>query len=153
MKKIKIEAFDIIGIKVRTTNENGQSGKDIGPLWERFFKENILMKIPNKISQEIFSIYTNYEGYHTKPYDTIIGCKVSSLENIPEGMVGQHFEEGNYVNVVSKGDMTEGKMIYESWLGIWEMDLDRIYTADFEIYGEKAQNPNDAEVDIMIAIK
>ncbi|MFT4644864.1 MAG: putative transcriptional regulator YdeE [Planctomycetota bacterium] len=33
------------------------------------------------------------------------------------------------------------------------MDLDRTYTADFEIYGEKVQNPQDAEVDIMIAVK
>jgi predicted transcriptional regulator YdeE len=33
------------------------------------------------------------------------------------------------------------------------MDLDRSYTADFEIYGEKAQNPENAEVDIFIAVK
>jgi len=30
------------------------------------------------------------------------------------------------------------------------MDLDRAYTADFEIFGIKAQNPMDAEVDFMI---
>ena len=33
------------------------------------------------------------------------------------------------------------------------MDLDRSYTADFEIYDEKAQNPENAEVDIFIAVK
>ena len=33
------------------------------------------------------------------------------------------------------------------------MELDRTYTADFEIYGEKTQNLQDAEVDIMIAVK
>lgn len=153
MNKIKLEAFDIIGIKVRTTNENGQNGQDIGALWQKFMSENIVDKIPNKVSSDIYSIYTNYESDHTKPYDTILACKVSSLENIPEGMVGQHFDGGNFVKIVSKGDMTEGNMIYESWLEIWKMDLDRIYTADFEIYGEKAQNPKDAEVDIMIAVK
>jgi predicted transcriptional regulator YdeE len=33
------------------------------------------------------------------------------------------------------------------------MDLGRTFTADFEIYGEKAQDPSDAEVDILIAVK
>ncbi len=33
------------------------------------------------------------------------------------------------------------------------MDMDRAFTADFEVYGEKAQNPSDAEVDIFIAVK
>jgi len=33
------------------------------------------------------------------------------------------------------------------------MDLGRIFTADFEVYGEKAQNPSDAEVDIFIAVQ
>jgi len=28
-----------------------------------------------------------------------------------------------------------------------------VYTADFELYGEKAQNPTDAEVDVLVAIK
>ena len=32
MKTQTIEPFKIIGIKVRTTNENGQSAKDIGNL-------------------------------------------------------------------------------------------------------------------------
>jgi hypothetical protein len=31
------------------------------------------------------------------------------------------------------------------------MDLNRAFTADFEVFGEKAQNPNDAEIDFLIA--
>ena len=58
--------------------------------------EGIAEKIPNKIDQSILSIYTNYEGDHTQPYDTILGCKVSSLQEIPEGMVGQSFNGGTY---------------------------------------------------------
>jgi predicted transcriptional regulator YdeE len=33
------------------------------------------------------------------------------------------------------------------------MDLDREYSADFEVFGEKAQNPQHAEIDILIAVK
>jgi predicted transcriptional regulator YdeE len=128
------------------------SAKDIGELWERFMSENILEKIPNKIDFSIFSIYTNYEGDHTKPYDTLIGCKVSTLDEIPNGMIGQAFEESNYAKFISKGDLTQG-LIYGAWLDIWKVDLDRTFSGDFEIYGEKAQNPTDAEVEIFVAIK
>ena len=96
MQRVTIKPFQVIGITVNTTNENGQSAQDIGQLWETFMSEGIAEKIPNKIDQSILSIYTNYEGDHTQPYDTILGCKVSSLQEIPEGMVGQSFNGGTY---------------------------------------------------------
>ena len=148
----KIKPFQVIGISVRTTNENNQAASDIGSLWGRFMTEDILQKIPNKLSDEILSIYTNYESDHTQAYDTILGCKVSSLDVIPEGMLSQSFDGGTYAKFVSKGDVTKGA-IYNTWVEIWNTDLDRLYTADFEIYGDKAKNPSDAEVDIFVAIK
>jgi predicted transcriptional regulator YdeE len=152
METVKKEAFKVIGIKVRTTNENMQSAKDIGELWGTFMSENIVEKIPNKIDSSILSIYTNYESDHTKPYDTIIGCKVSNLNKIPNGMIGQEFEKRNYAKFISKGDLTQGA-VYGTWTEIWNQDLDRTYSADFEVYGEKAQNPTNAEVEIFVAIK
>ena len=114
--------------------------------------EGVLQQIPNRIDDTVFSIYTNYQSDHTEPYDTILGCKVSSLENIPEGMTGQAFEGGTYEKFVSKGDLTKG-VVYGTWAEIWEQKLGRTYTADFEMYGERAQNPTDAEVDVLVAIK
>lgn len=151
MQKVKIEPFKIIGISVRTTNENNQGAKDIGELWEKFISEGIAEKIPNKIENSVLSIYTNYEGDYTQPYDTILGCKVSSLDNIPDGMVGQSFDGGSYLKSSAKGDLKDG-IIATHWHKIWKMDLDRAYTADFEFFGEKAQNPSNAEVDFYIAV-
>lgn len=152
MQDVTIAPFQIIGISVRTTNQDNQAAKDIGGLWNQFMTEQILDKIPNKISTDIYSIYTNYEGDYTLPYDTILGCKVSSLDSIPEGMVGQKFEGGKAVQVTAKGDLNKGA-VYNAWLDIWKSDIDRQYTADFEVYGEKAQDPSTAEVDIFIAVK
>lgn len=152
MQTQKIEPFKVIGISVRTTNENGQAAQDIGQLWARFISENSMEKIPNKINHDIYSIYTNYESDHTEAYDTILGCKVTSLDEIPEGMVGQSFDGGTFAQFLSKGDATKGA-VYNSWVAIWNTDLDRLYTADFEIYGEKAKDPSNAEVDIFVAIK
>lgn len=152
MNNVKVEPFKVIGIAVRTTNENNQAAKDIPVLWEQLMKENIVENIPNKIDNAVYSIYTDYEKDHTKPYTTILGCKVASLDHIPEGMVGKSFDGGDYVKFTPKGNLAENLVINE-WIKIWNMDLGRIFTADFEIYGEKAMNPEDAEVDILIAIQ
>lgn len=152
MQKVKIEPFKVIGIAVRTANENGKSAQDIGQLWGKFITDGIAGKIPNKVDESVFSIYTNYQADHTKPYDTILGCKVSSLEEIPEGMVGQSCEGGTYGKFVSKGDLTQG-VVFGTWAEINQSNLNRVFTADFELYGEKAQNPTEAEVEVYVGIK
>ena len=153
MEKVKLPAFNIIGIAVRTTNENGKAAKDIPALWQQFMNENILSKIPNKIDNTVYSLYTNYESDHKHPYTTIIGCKVENIDAIPEGMVGQSFDGGNYLKMTVRGNLAED-LVINQWLKIWEMtDLDRTYTVDFDVFGEKAQNPLDAEIDIFVGIK
>lgn len=152
MQKVTIKPFKVIGIAVNTTNENGQSAQDIGQLWGKFMSEEIAGKIPNKVDESVFSIYTNYQGDHTKPYDTILGCKVSTLENIPDGMVGQSVDGGTYGKFVSKGDLTKG-VVFGTWSEINQRKLDRVFTADFELYGQKAQNPTDAEVEVYVGVK
>lgn len=150
MKKVTIEPFMIIGIWVRTTNENNQAAKEIGDLWGKFMSQNVLDAIPNKIETTIYCIYTDYESDHTKPYTALLGCKVSSLDSIPDGMIGKTFVGGNYVKLSAKGNLMNN-LIINKWIEIWSMDLNRAFTADFEVFGEKAQNPNDAEIDFLIA--
>lgn len=151
MDNQKLKSFSILGIAVRTTNENGQSGKDIPALWNRFMTEGILEQIPNKVDNTIYCVYTEYEKDHTKPYTTILGCKVSNLNTIPNGMKGKNIETGNYSKHIAKGNIGQG-IVFEAWTKIWNSDIKRMYTADFEVYGEKAQNPENAEVDIFIAV-
>ena len=152
MNKVKIEPFKVIGIAVRTTNENNQAAKDIAGLWSKFFQDKVLDEIPNKIDNTVYSIYTDYESDHTKPYTTLLCCKVENLNTIPDGMVGKSFEGGNYIKLSAKGDLMKG-LIVNKWSEIWSMELDRLFTADFEIFGEKAQDPTNAEIDFLIAVK
>ena len=149
----QLELFKIIGISVRTTNENGQAGKDISFLWNKFFEENISSKVPNKLSDEIYSVYTHYEKDHTKPYTTILGYKVKETESVPEGLVARVIDSSSYKVFTAKGKMAEG-FVFKEWQNIWNLndELNRSYTSDFEIYGAKSQNPENAEVDIYIAL-
>ena len=148
----KIEKIKIIGIAVRTTNENGKSADDIGQLWNQLMAENKIAQIPNKVNNTIYSIYTDYESDYTKPYTTILGCEVSDFDNVPEGMVAKIIGGGEYKQYTAKGNLKQG-VVYETWTKIWNEPLERVYTTDFEVYGPKAQNPENAEVDIFVAIK
>ena len=75
--------------------------------------------------------------------------EVSNLHTIPDGMINRSFDGGNYVNLSAKGNLMKG-LIVNKWIEIWNMNLDRAFAADFEIFGEKAQNPNDAEIDFLL---
>lgn len=152
MQKTIIEAFKVVGIKVRTSNEDGKAANDIPALWGRFFAENILDKIPNKVNGEILSIYTNYESDYTKPYDTLLCCKVSSFDGVPEELETATFNGATYATFQAKGNLDEG-VVYNEWSKIWNTDLKRKYTADFEVYGAKAMDRANAKVDIFVAIE
>ncbi len=151
METVKIKTFKIIGISIRTTNVNGQATKEIAELWQRFTSENIMAKIPNKVENTVYSLYTNYEGDYTMPYTAILGCKVEKLDAIPNGMVGKSFDGGNYVKTTAKGDLKQN-LIVNHWAKIFEMKLNRAYVVDIEAFGEKAQNLLDAEVDFYVSV-
>ncbi|SOD18875.1 GyrI-like domain-containing protein [Pedobacter xixiisoli] len=149
-----IQKFYVIGISTRTTNENGQSAKDIEALWSKFWGEEIQKQIPNKLNEDIYAVYTDYETDFTKPYTTIIGSAVSSLENIPNGFVGITIETTTYKKFISRGKMPEA--VFNTWLEIWgdkDLNLERSYKADFTIHGKKYYDGDNAEVETYIAVK
>ena len=145
--------FNIIGISTRTTNQNGQAATDIGQLYDKFYANNILSSIPHRLHNDLYTLYTDYESDYTGVYTTIIGCKVSSLENIPEGLLGWEFAGGAYQQYTVRGKLPDA--VINQWQTIWDQDkeLNRAYSADFEVYSAKAQNPEDAEVELYVAMK
>ncbi|MNY41429.1 Bacterial transcription activator, effector binding domain [compost metagenome] len=108
--------------------------------------------MPGRISNDIYSIYTEYDGDYTQPYTTLIGYKVDNLDHIPEGLIGIMIPEGPYLKRTAKGKLSEG-VVFDAWTDIWNSKISRAYTADFEVYGERSGNPDAAEVDIFLAIR
>ena len=142
----------IIGIAVRTTNANGQAATDLGKLWGQFMSDTI-SKIPNTISEEIIAIYTDYESDYQGAYTAIIGKKVNSLDEIPNGMIGREFPATKFQKFIAKGEMPNAVM--QTWKTIWEQDevLNRAYQYDFEVYGAKSQNGSESEVEVFVSVK
>ena len=145
--------FKIIGISTRTTNKDNQSQQDLTNLWGQFYAQNIFDKIPNKVSDNVLSIYSDYKSDFTDEYTTIIGVPVSTLDEIPAELIGREFNADNFQKFVAKGEMPNA--VVNVWLDIWKRDkeLDRKYSYDFEVYGQKSQNGENSEVEIYIAKK
>ncbi len=144
----------IIGVKHRTTNEKKKALQDIPAFWSQFFEDGIIEKIPNKVGSELYGLYTNFEDGRSGAYDCIIGSQVSSLEDIPDGLVGITIPEGTYAKVVAKGPLAQAML--EAWQAIWADEALIVYDplqVDYEIYGEKARNPENVEVDIFLTLK
>lgn len=151
--KAAFEDIKLIGLslKSKTTNENGQSSRDCGNLWQQFEKEGYASKIPNKLNDEIFAVYHQYEGDHTRPFSYFIGCKVKTDTEAPQGMDSLIIPTGTYQKFMAKGKMPG--CIANTWKEIWESDISRAYHTDFEIYGARSKDWNNAEVELFISVK
>lgn len=153
MEIININSFQIIGISIKTANNDLEKLQhDMQGLWNRFISEKIAERIPNKISNDVYCIYTDYEGDYTKPYLALLGCRVENLNDILAGLTGKHLNGGMYIKKTVKGNLFAG-IVAEAWKEIWELDIKRTYHADFEIYSINAANPENAEVEILVGVE
>lgn len=137
----------VIGISVRTSNEHFQS--EALPLRDRFLGERLAEKIPHRLNQSILCVYTDYEGDYTKPFTWLIGCEVSDLKVIPQGMVGIEIPASSYAVFTATGPFPESMMV--AWTSIWQSDVKRAYTTDFEVYGPDFNPQKNPRVKIYIA--
>ena len=78
---MQLEQFEIIGIDVRTTNQNRQAESDIGALWKRFYRDDFKTKISGKICEDLYCVFTDYETDHLGAYTTILGFKVKKTRH------------------------------------------------------------------------
>lgn len=147
----EVNAFDVVGISVMTDNETGAEA--INDLWERFFKDSIGQSVPNKENDVIYAVYSDYKGDHTEPYRFTIGYKVTSTDDIPEGMHHVSIFAQDYAVMSAAGK--QPKALIEAWQAIWSGDLDRSFATDFEIYGPRffEDGVNEVLIHVGITIK
>jgi predicted transcriptional regulator YdeE len=157
-KIVEEPGFTVVGIATRTTNAKEMSGKGvIGRQWDRFMKEGVLSKIPNKLDSDTLAVYTDYESDVNGAYTYIIGARVRSADGVPSGMVAKKVPSGRYAVLASeKGPV--GKVVPEAWSRIWAWPKSapggsRAYQADFEVYDQRAADPHNAQVDVYVGIK
>ncbi|WP_143960752.1 GyrI-like domain-containing protein [Litoribacter populi] len=114
MKKLKLEIvhirdFPVVGIATKCISHNEKSDfyDNCDDLWEKIVTEGSLDKIQNKVNDNVVAAYLNYETDHSKPFDFVVGCQVSNIDTIPEGMQAFEMENGVYLKVRSSEKITE----------------------------------------------
>ncbi|MDB6081643.1 MAG: hypothetical protein JWO53_915 [Chlamydiia bacterium] len=121
------------------------------PLWEKFFQENIAEKITNRTNQNLLAVYTAYEGDYMKPFTYIIACEVSSLDVIPEGLIGKEIASSSYAVFTAKGLFPQSMM--QAWQKVWNANITRAYRTDFEVYSPDFNPQASPEVKIYVSIQ
>jgi predicted transcriptional regulator YdeE len=154
----KLDGFTVIGISVRSNNAKEQSPDgNIGKQWQRFMQQGLLSKIPYKADSNIIAVYTDYASDKDGEYTFVLGAKVSSDKDVPAGMVAIKVPSGRYAMFTSEKGPAY-RVVPELWRRIWAMPKassggDRAYKTDFEVYDQRAMDPQNAQVDIYIGIK
>jgi predicted transcriptional regulator YdeE len=122
----RLGPLTIVGKELRTTNDNAQAFTDIPTFWEKFYQDGTIEKIPHKVTEDIYAIYTNFahEGIDNMGvYSFIIGCQVHAGEHPPEGLVSVELPRATYAVFSSEPGRPE--KIVETWQKIWQLSESR----------------------------
>ena len=159
IRTVDQKEFTVIGISARTGNAQEAAGNSvIAKQWDKFYKEGILDKIPNKTDPAIYVVYSDYASDRNGDYTYIIGAKVSHASTVPLGMVAKTVSAGKYAVVTSERGPIP-KVIVEAWQRIWSLEDQgqlggkRAYKTDFEVYDQRASDPQDSQIDIYVGVK
>jgi predicted transcriptional regulator YdeE len=145
----ELAAFDVIGLSVRTSNDDEFSGNGkIGPIWAQFMG-GARESIPNAVEGTVFSLYTHYESDHNGAYDVILGKSVAPGTESPAGMIVEHIPAATYL--VFPAESRAPEQIMAAWQSVYcyfdePGTPKRAFTVDFERYTEKG-------VELFIAIQ
>lgn len=137
---VHIDAFVITGITTRTTNgdEQNPSEAKIGPLWGRFYAENIRRNIPDAADMDTtYGVYSNYESDIFGKYNLTVGIKTNAITSDPS-LHSLTIQAGDYMVFRNSGPMPQ--MVIDTWMEIWrvfttgETEWKRDFATDFEKY-------------------
>ncbi len=148
---VELEEKVVAGIKIKTTNKDGKAVQDIGITWQKLFADGIYEKMTNKVNSKTIGLYTEYEGDYTKPYTFIAGAEVSQELQIGEELKSIIVPKGKYAKFIITGDVQNS--VGQAWQEIWNMDLKRKYTCDFEEYQNNSEDMQKQEIHIYIALE
>lgn len=168
LKKLKGEAMDpkvveqagftVVGITARTSNAKEMTADGaIGKQWMRIFQEGVIGKIPNKADASIVAVYTDYASDRNGEYTFLLGARVTSDAEVPAGMESRKIPGGKFAVFTSeKGPAPQ--VVPATWMKINSLPQaavggDRTYRADYEIYDERARDPQNLQVDVYVGIR
>lgn len=141
---VELKEKIVVGVSAITSNDSADMSAVISGLWEKLYKDGVNNSIKNKVNEYAIGLYSDYSD---DKYTVTAGNEVSVVEN--DGLSVKIIPAGKYAKFSVHGNMV--KAVAESWGKIWQMDLDRSFTGDFEEYLNS--DWENADIDIYIALK
>jgi len=148
-----LDEFVVVGIAARTNNAREMTADGvIGKQWQRFMQEGVPARIDGKADSRILAVYTDYASDKDGDYTFLLGAKVAPESPVRTGLSLRRIPAGRYAVFTSERGPV-AKVVPETWKRIWAAPLQRAYRADFELYDERAADPQDAQVAIYVGLK
>jgi AraC family transcriptional regulator len=153
-KIISKKAFLVIGIELKTTTSEGKNFIEMPQFWQQVIQKRQIKNIPNKKQPDtVLGICMDFKTDGAFSY--IIGSEVTHTDNVPDDMVSREILEANYAVFTARGKMPDSiqnmiKYIYQEWLP--KSNYQHAYSPEFELYDERSDDSENAEVDIYIPI-
>jgi predicted transcriptional regulator YdeE len=147
-----INPIHIVGIELRTSNDNGRAFVEIPPFWEQFLKNNYAAQIPDKLDEDIYAVYTHFEneGKNNRGlYSLIIGCAVKRNTEPPKGFSAVTIPSGQYRVFSVEGGRPD--KVGLAWQDIWAIPENQKQNWRFSCEFERYRTSG--EIDIFIGIK
>lgn len=134
----------VVGVSAVTGNDDPNMGNVIGGLWEKLYQGGVCTAIKNKVNEYAIGLYSDYTA---NQYCVTAGNEVSKAENTE--LTIKIIPAGTYAKFSAHGHME--KAVADAWSEIWQMELDRSYTGDFEEYLNC--DLEHCDIDIYVALK
>ena len=135
---VHTNAFTVVGIELRTSN--AQAMETIPAFWQRFQDEAVMEQIPNKLSDDIYAVYTNFEHQgvdNEGTYSLVIGAEIADPSHAPAALKVVEVPSATRMVFRVPGDKPEN--VADTWIKIWGMsDLGNTYIADYERYSAES---------------
>ena len=101
-----------------------------------FFTGQLGQRIPERASDVIYAVYSDYVGDHTQPYRLTLGYAVDAAAgSAHSALYTVRVERGDYASLCSRGAQPQN--LIETWKAVWASDLERAFRTDFELYGPR----------------
>ena len=141
---VNLEQKIVVGVSAITGNADPKMGEVISGLWGKLYQGGVNAAIKNKINEYAIGLYSDYSN---DQYSVTAGNEVSKPEN--DELIVKIIPAGKYAKFSVHGNME--KAVAKAWGEIWQTDLDRSFTGDFEEYLNS--DWENADIDIYIALK
>jgi predicted transcriptional regulator YdeE len=128
----------VVGISIRTSN--AKAFEKIPFHWKAFFEKQVLANIPDKINDDIYAVYTEFdnvpksaEDIYSLGYTFIIGAAVHQTGRLPSTLVSTIVPATK--RVVFPVEPAKPELVVAEWQKIWQMqNLQRAFAPDYEHY-------------------